>query len=1015
MYKQLFEYTILDEDSGLAKAGTIQVTKFLGVNENGELEIPEKIDGTPVTSLRTFSSGIYYQENGKWIVVEIKKLIIPSSIVDIQRSMNIAKMLPPVTERLIVSDDNPCYSTDGVCLFSKDGTVLLDQAVRTVEQYKVPDGVVRIAEQAFKNTNTARIYLPDSVGILEWGSFEGSKSIIEIAGGYGLREVDFHAFTDSPFAEKPYFVIGNTLIKCTPAESEYTVPDGIECIAGSAFQNGSPLVKIRFPASLKMIGNSALYGFDKLQDVELPDGLMEIGPRAFSKTGVRSISIPSSVKIVQHAAFSDCPALEEVVFQKQSEGIAFDNEHDCGIAPALFSDCPLLRTVILPEGIVSIENNAFSGCESLKDIVLPKSLHRIGNNAFSGCKALVEVLIPENVEDISPLAFAKCDCKIQIDDRNGTAACALIDNVLFTNHKKKLSLYPADSQESVYSVPEGTEEIAPSAFANNTNLKRIELPKSIIKIGEGAFANCRSLETITIPDTLTELPDRAFCDCQSLQNVQISSGIRSIGEECFANTKLSSVYIPNTVECIKDYAFEGISVDSVTLPPSVKTIGCSIFPGAKEITIYDTLAPNAKTAEAYFDDANGSFGETRIGSMGILQKPYYAWGACNSIWNDHMIIVRSAATNEIRYKIWMGGVNQPRNVYCALASGWGRNAEFAFELLDNQVFGKMKSIPDKQKTAVIRILWPEKLSDAARKRYVSYISKNAREILATCISEDRLDVIQALEPLKILKADNINELCGTAVKHGKTQIAAWLIQYRETHFAEALKGKESLEIDGEATPIWQYSKKKEALVGRYLGTESNVIFPKELEGQKVLGIAGVNAREIPENYQAIEKIEIPDGYESIGQNAFAGCKNLREVILPDTIKEIGKGAFANCASLESIRLPASLKNINLQSFKNCTALKKVIIHEDFKGFIGKEAFMGCSSLERVDVQMCVAMEQWAFADSGLKVFIAHGDAYCLNNNPFRGCYGYTIYANPGTTIYGYIKSKSKSIDEAPVE
>ena len=1014
MSNKLFEYRILEADSGTAKAGTIQITKILGVNEHGVLVIPGVIDGISVTSIRVSSSGIYYQADGKWGAIEIKELVIPASVVDIQRINSIFKLLPPIKERLVISDDNPCFSSDGVCLFSKDGTILLDQAVRNVEKYIVPEGVCRIGDYAFKNTQTKQIHLPDSVNTLDGGSFEDNNSIIELTGGKGLRNVSSNAFTDSPFADKPYFAIGNTLIRCVLSGTEYTLPDGIECIADGAFHSSSPendLMKIRLPSSLRVIGNSVFYGFERLQEIELPEGLLEIGGGAFSCTGIRCINVPTSVTTIKRGAFSNCSMLEEIVFHNQFNA----GEDVSKIADNLFSGCSSLKAIELPEGIISIGCSAFRDCKSLEKIVFPESLRTIEDEAFSGCIALREVWISHNVEDISSSAFEHMTCSIRVLEGNKPAGVLFENGVMFTKEKKKKDMYPKESTMKSYIIPDGVEEIAPTAFSGASQLVSVSIPNSVKKIGESAFENCLALTGVSLPNLLEELPNRAFAECRSLDSISIPQGVKRIGKGCFANTALQNVYIPDSVEMVDDYAFEGVALERVTLPASVKKIGYSIFSSTKEITIFDSLAQNAKPAGAYFDDANGYFGDSYIGSIGILQKHNYVIGACNCQWNDHMIIVRNMETGAIKYKVWMGGANQPRNVYCALASGWGRCAEFAFELLDNQVFGKMKSIPDKQKTAVLRLLWPEKLTDAARKRYVSYVKKNATEILLTCIEEDRIDVLQALEPLGIIQLSNIEALVDSSIKHDKTQITAWLIQYRESHFAKDKRETDSLIIEDEISVGWKFAKKKEALLGRYTGNGTYLVFPTELEGQKVLGIAGVNERMIPENYKEIEAIEIPDGYEYIGQNAFAGCINLKRVVLPDSIREIGKGAFANCILLETIRLPASLKNISSQTFKNCNSLKKVEIQQGFSGFIGKEAFTGCSSLERINVQMCIAIEQWAFADSGLKVFIALGDAYCLNNNPFRGCSGYTIYANPGTTIYDYIKSKSKPIAEAPDE
>jgi len=52
-----------------------------------------------------------------------------------------------------------------------------------------------------------------------------------------------------------------------------------------------------------------------------------------------------------------------------------------------------------------------------------------------------------------------------------------------------------------------------------------------------------------------------------------------------------------------------------------------------------------------------------------------------------------------------------------------------------------------------------------------------------------------------------------------------------------------------------------------------------------------------------EHIEVPNGIESIGDNAFNDCKSLQSIILPDSVTSVGNRAFCCCESLQSITLP----------------------------------------------------------------------------------------------------------------
>ncbi len=59
----------------------------------------------------------------------------------------------------------------------------------------------------------------------------------------------------------------------------------------------------------------------------------------------------------------------------------------------------------------------------------------------------------------------------------------------------------------------------------------------------------------------------------------------------------------------------------------------------------------------------------------------------------------------------------------------------------------------------------------------------------------------------------------------------------------------------------------------------------------------------------IEKINIPKNVKVIGYSCFASCKSLREINLPSGLTSIGNYAFTNCKALKEIVLPASLESI----------------------------------------------------------------------------------------------------------
>lgn len=71
-----------------------------------------------------------------------------------------------------------------------------------------------------------------------------------------------------------------------------------------------------------------------------------------------------------------------------------------------------------------------------------------------------------------------------------------------------------------------------------------------------------------------------------------------------------------------------------------------------------------------------------------------------------------------------------------------------------------------------------------------------------------------------------------------------------------------------------------------------------------------------------DEIEIPEGVEKIGYDAFANCSGLTSISLPASITKIGEDAFRNCSGLKSIYVYAEkVPEILSDAFKGCDAKK----------------------------------------------------------------------------------------------
>jgi hypothetical protein len=89
----------------------------------------------------------------------------------------------------------------------------------------------------------------------------------------------------------------------------------------------------------------------------------------------------------------------------------------------------------------------------------------------------------------------------------------------------------------------------------NADIARIDLPDSVARVGYGFFRDCKSLASINKNDN-TMLSDHTFIYSITLKEIHLGNGNTSIGKSCFeSNGSLTKVYIPNTVQNIKERAF----------------------------------------------------------------------------------------------------------------------------------------------------------------------------------------------------------------------------------------------------------------------------------------------------------------------------------------------------------------------------------------------------------------------------------------------------------------------------
>lgn len=134
-----------------------------------------------------------------------------------------------------------------------------------------------------------------------------------------------------------------------------TIPEGYDRLADKAFYGNNKITTFNLPSTLKLIGNSAFENCVALASITLNDGLENIGKRAFVGTALTEIDFPSSLRIINDAAFANL-RIEDLKF---NAGLYYIGNTAFGLNYAI----PRLKSIQIPASVKFIGACAFYGRE----------------------------------------------------------------------------------------------------------------------------------------------------------------------------------------------------------------------------------------------------------------------------------------------------------------------------------------------------------------------------------------------------------------------------------------------------------------------------------------------------------------------------------------------------------------------------------------------------------------------------------------------------------------------------
>ena len=168
------------------------------------------------------------------------------------------------------------------------------------------------------------------------------------------------------------------------------VPDTVERIEDSAFENCMGLVDVSLGNGLRRIGASAFAYCKWIRRFDLPETVTQVGCNALE--GTRIVDLQRGAVYLGHVLYGYNGTLPEHACIEVREGttVIADSAFNCRF---YLKDFRNLESIVLPEGMKRIGDTAFLECRGLTHVNLPSSLEYIGTSAF-GSTGVREVTVP---------------------------------------------------------------------------------------------------------------------------------------------------------------------------------------------------------------------------------------------------------------------------------------------------------------------------------------------------------------------------------------------------------------------------------------------------------------------------------------------------------------------------------------------------------------------------------------------------------------------------------------------
>ena len=736
----------------------------------------------------------------------------------------------------------------------------------------LPNGLTKIGTYAFYNVSTVtHLTVPRTVTSISEAAFKGCNSLTDVT----LPFVGSAASTNTTSASV-YNAFGY-IFGYTTSSTEGTVKQ---------LYSGSYYYYYYIPATIRNVTITTAttipaYAFSEItfiESVTLPETTVAIGDYAFNNChalkhvnsiGENAINISDSTTKIGKYAFYKCLEYSKLTLGEQTKTI----DHYA------FNGNASLTTIEFGSSLEKIESYAFAGCGSLTKIgsatantmVLPDGLLTIDSNAFSNSATTVTtVVVPETVTTIGTSAFYNLNSITDITlpfvgEKNSTSAAYYYVFGYIFGYSSSSAIGRAQNYPGSYYY------YIPQTIKNVTITVQTTIP-------DYAFYNCSFIETISIPLRTSSIGKYAFNNCLGLKRLNstvdgqfnIPSDVSVIKEYAFYKCLLLENFTNGDITKIEQYAFNGcVSLKKVSLPETTTQIGNYAFGGCaglQELTFgtnLKTIGIHAFESCAMLSNINSTTAHTAIIPETVTTIGDSAFKGCTEIYHWTLPFVGNTISSTTTSAVfgYIFGYSS------SSASGRTQNYPGYYYYISQTI----KSVTITKQTAIL-----------------DYAFQNCSFIESINIPDTTTEIgDHAFHGCSLLKRVN-----GT--KDGEVKIP-YLTKVINTYAFTGCSALTELNGDENLVTIGDYAFNS-------CSNLSKVEFGSELKtiGNYAFASCG-SLNQI--NSETANTFNLPYGLSTIGEYAFQNAKLATKLVVPASVSKIGYFSFNGCNALVDVTLP----------------------------------------------------------------------------------------------------------------